>query len=75
MAVAAAKVVRARLATISVARASVRIRTVFSCYLIGLSRNKELQKDGFSILILEFALVEATALFALLMTFLILFAF
>ena len=46
---------------------------MFGLYLISLSRNPSLQNELFYILILGFALSEATALFALIMAFLILF--
>lgn len=75
MLVVAAKLIRAGLATIRVVRASISISSVFCGYILGMSRNPTEKTEMFSGLILEFALVEATALFALLMTFLILFAF
>ena len=75
MLIVAAKLVRASLATISVCRARVSIRVIFCGYILAGGRNKAIMKPLFAYLILEFALVEATALFALLMTFLLLFAF
>jgi len=58
-----------------VAGAGIGIGIVFGSYLLSLSRNPALQNELFSVLILGFALSEATALFALMMAFLILFAF
>lgn len=75
MLVVSAKLMRARMATIRVARASISISIIFSGYLNAVARNPSMKAELFSTMILEFALVEATALFALLMTFLILFAF
>lgn len=71
----AAKFIGAGLATIGLAGAGVGIGTIFAGLVIGLSRNPNLQKDLFKFAILGFALTEAIALFALMMAFLILFAF
>lgn len=73
--VIASKLIGAGLATIGVAGAGIGVGIVFSGYLLSFSRNPALQSELFSILILGFALSEATALFALMMAFLILFAF
>lgn len=75
MLITAAKLLRASFATVRVSRAGIRIRVVFRNYLGAISKNPNMKSKLFSTLILEFALVKATALFALLMTFLILFAF
>ena len=75
MLVTAAKLMRARMTTIRVLRARVRISVVFDSYLISASRNPNMKSKLFSTLILDFALVKTTTLFALLMTFLTLFAF
>ena len=75
MLVTAAKLLGARFTTVRVLRAGVRISVVFSSYLISISKNPNMKSKLFSTLILDFALVKATTLFALLMTFLILFAF
>jgi len=75
MAVVAAKLIRASLCTIRVLRASISISSVFTGYMIAHAKNPRAKSENFPILILGFALVEATALFCLLMTFLILFAF
>jgi len=71
----AAKFIGAGLATIGLAGAGVVIGTVFGAYVLGTSRNPSLKGELFQIAILGFALTEAIALFALMMAFLILFAF
>jgi len=73
--IVAAKLIGAGLSTIGVLGAGVGIGLVFAGYLIAMSRHPGLKNDLFSALILGFALVEATALFCLLMAFLLLFAF
>ncbi len=75
MLILAAKLIGAGMATIGVAGAGVGIGIVFGSYLIALSRNPNLKQEYFSMLILGFALCEATALFALMISFLLLFAF
>ena len=71
----AAKFIGAGLATIGLAGAGVGIGTVFGAYVLGTSRNPSLKGELFQIAILGFALTEAIALFALMMAFLILYAF
>lgn len=75
MLIIAAKLIGAGLATVGVAGAGIGIGVVFGSYLIALSRNPSLKQDLFAMLILGFALCEATALFALMIAFLLLFAF
>jgi len=75
MLVTAAKLLGAGFSTVGVLGAGIGIGVVFGSYLISISRNPNMKSELFSTLILGFALVEATALFALLMAFLILFAF
>ena len=75
MLIVAAKLISAGIATVGVAGAGVGIGVVFGAYLNALARNPSLKGELFSSLILGFALTEATALFALLMAFLLLFAF
>jgi len=70
-----AKLIGAGLATIGLAGAGIGIGTIFGGFLISLSRNPHLQAELFKYAILGFALTEAIALFALMMAFLILFAF
>jgi F-type H+-transporting ATPase subunit c len=71
----AAKFIGAGLATIGLAGAGVGLGPVLGAYVLGTSRNPSLKGELFQIAILGFALTEAIALFALMMAFLILFAF
>ena len=75
MTVAAAKLIGAGLATIGVAGAGVGIGLVFGSLMTSVARNPALTKSLFGYAILGFALTEAMGLFALMMAFLILFAF
>jgi F-type H+-transporting ATPase subunit c len=68
-----AKMIGAGLATIGVAGSGVGIGIVFGSLVTGVSRNPSLKKDLFVYALLGFALTEAIALFALMMSFLILF--
>ena len=69
----AARYIGAGLATIGLAGAGVGIGNVFGSFLIAISRNPLLLKTLFTYTILGFALVEAIALFGLMMAFLLLF--
>jgi len=69
------KFVGAGLATIGLAGAGAGIGTVFAALINAMARNPSLQKQLFQYAIIGFALTEAIALFALMMAFLILFAF
>jgi F-type H+-transporting ATPase subunit c len=71
----AAKLIGAGLATIGLAGAGVGIGTVFGALVLGTARNPSIKEELFRIAILGFALTEAIALFALIIAFLILFAF
>ena len=71
----AAKLIGAGLATIGVAGSGAGIGVVFGSLITGYARNPSLQQQLFSYAILGFALSEAVALFALMIAFLILFAF
>ena len=73
MIVLSAKIIAAGLATISLIGAGVGIGNVFGSFLIAISRNPLLLKTLFTYTILGFALVEAIALFGLMMAFLLLF--
>jgi F-type H+-transporting ATPase subunit c len=73
MIVIAAKIIGAGLATISIAGAGVGIGIVFGSLIAGVARTPELNKQLFTYAILGFALVEAIALFGLIIAFLILF--
>ena len=71
----AAQKIGAGLATFGLAGAGVGIGVVFGSLIFGISRNLTLQDQLFKVALLGFALTEAIALFALMMAFLILFAF
>jgi len=73
--VTAAKLIGAGLATIAMAGAGAGIGTIFGAFQVALARNPGLQAVLFRYAILGFALTEAIALFALMMAFLMLFAF
>lgn len=75
MLVTSAKLIGAGAATIGLSGAGVGIGVLFAAYLSSISRNPSLRGELFSSLILGFALVEATALFSILMAFIILFGF
>jgi F-type H+-transporting ATPase subunit c len=70
-----AKLVGAGLATISLAGSGAGIGIVFAGLMNSLARNPYLGKQLFVYAILGFALTEAIALFGLMISFLILFAF
>jgi F-type H+-transporting ATPase subunit c len=70
-----AKFIGAGLATIGLAGAGVGIGSVFGSLVLAISRNPSLQQELTRTALLGFALTEAIALFALMMAFLILFAF
>ena len=71
----AAKMIGAGLAAIALAGAGVGIGTIFGNYLAAAIRNPSAAPKVFGNVLLGFALTEAIALFALLIAFLILFAF
>ena len=75
MLLAVGKLIGAGLATIGIAGAGVGIGVMFGAFFIAYSRQPRLKSELFSYLLLGFALTEATALFCLMMAFLILFAF
>ena len=68
----AAKKIGGGAAAIGLAGAGIGIGTVFGCLIIGLSRNPSLRGQLFTYALLGFALTEAIALFALMMSFYIL---
>ena len=70
-----AQFIGAGLATIGLAGAGVGIGSVFGSLVLAIARNPSLQQELMRTAILGFALTEAIALFALMMAFLILFAF
>jgi F-type H+-transporting ATPase subunit c len=69
------KLVGAGLATISIAGAGIGIGVIFGSLIIGVSRSPNLERQLFLYAIIGFALVEAIALFGLMVVFLILFGF
>jgi len=73
--VAAAKMQGAGLATIGLAGAGIGIGSVFAALIQGVARNPSLRGQLFSYAILGFAFAEATGLFALMIAFLILYAY
>lgn len=65
----AAKKIGGGAAAIGLAGAGIGIGTVFGSLIIGLSRNPSLKAELFRYALLGFALTEAIALFALMMSF------
>ena len=68
------KLIGSGLAAIGLAGAGIGIGLVFSSLINGVSRNPSLKNELFSLSILAFALVEAIALFAILISLLILYS-
>jgi len=75
MLINSAKLIGAGSAAISFAGAGVGIGVVFGSLIVGASRNPNLANQLFGYAIIGFALSEATALFGLMVVFLLLFAF
>jgi len=69
------KLIGAGLSTISISGSGVGIGIVFAGLMLSVSRNPSLTKQLFVYAILGFALSEAIALFGLMVSFLLLFAF
>lgn len=72
--VLAAKYIGAGIALIGLLGAGIGIAIVFSALINGVSRNPSLKDQLFSYLILGIALSEATGLFCLMISFILLFA-
>ncbi|KAI1867850.1 uncharacterized protein JN550_006657 [Neoarthrinium moseri] len=72
---AAAKMQGAGLATVGLAGAGVGIGTVFGSLIQGVARNPSMRGQLFSYAVLGFAFAEATGLFALMVAFLLLYAY
>jgi F-type H+-transporting ATPase subunit c len=70
-----AKLIGAGLASIGLAGVGTGIGIVFGSLISSFARNPSLQKQLFSYAILGFALTEAIGLFALMVTFLLLYTF
>jgi F-type H+-transporting ATPase subunit c len=75
MIIQSAKMVGAGMAAISLAGSGAGIGIVFAGLMLSLARNPYLGKQLFIYAILGFALTEAIALFGLMISFLLLFAF
>ncbi|MCS6781259.1 MAG: ATP synthase subunit C family protein [Geminicoccaceae bacterium] len=73
MELAAAKMIGAGLATIALFGVGIGIGNIFATLIATVGRNPSVQQRVFPFAIIGFALVEAVALFALLIAFLILF--
>jgi F-type H+-transporting ATPase subunit c len=73
--VVAAKLIGAGLASLGLAGAGVGIGNIFGSLVLAVSRNPNERDELFRLAIFGFALTEAIALFALMLAFLILFAF
>ncbi len=73
MDVEAAKLIGAGIATIGLAGVGVGIGSVFSAFITAVARNPAARAMVFPYTMLGFALVEAVALYALLIAFLVLF--
>ena len=70
---AAAKVIGAGLAVIGVLGAGIGIGTIFAAFISAVARNPAARGDVFPMTMLGFALVEAIALYALVVALVILF--
>jgi len=73
--VKAAQFIGAGFSTLALAGAAIGIGNIFASLISGVARNPNEKDELFRFAILGFALTEAIALFALMMAFLILFAF
>lgn len=71
----AAQLLGAGICTTGLAGAGIGIGLIFSNFLLATARNPSLKDELFKMAILGFALTEAIALFALMIAFLLLFAF
>ncbi|MAP24344.1 MAG: F0F1 ATP synthase subunit C [Rickettsiales bacterium] len=73
MDIGAAKMIGAGLAVVALLGVGIGIGNIFATLISAIARNPEAKKDVFGVAMLGFALTEAVALFALLISFLILF--
>ena len=73
MELAAAKVIGAGLAVIGVLGSEIGIGTIFAAFITAVGRNPAARGDVFTMTMLGFALVEAIALYALVIALVILF--
>lgn len=70
----ASKNIGAGIAVISLIGAGIGIGTIFGALILGTSRNPSIRNQLFGYAILGFALSEATGLFGLMLSFIILFS-
>ena len=70
----ASKNIGAGIAVISLIGAGIGIGTIFGALILGTSRNPSMRNQLFGYAILGFALSEATGLFGLMLSFIILFS-
>lgn len=75
MEIAAAKLIGAGLAILGVIGAGIGIGNIFAAFITAVGRNPAARGEVFTMTMLGFALVEALALFALIIALLLLFAF
>ena len=75
MEVEAAKLIGAGLAVVGVIGSGIGIGSIFSSFILAVGRNPAARSEVFTMTMLGFALVEAIALFALVIALLTLFAF
>ncbi len=75
MDIEAAKLLAAGLAVIGVIGSGIGIGNIFAAFITAVGRNPAAQKHVFTMTMLGFALVEALALFALIIALLALFVF
>jgi len=68
-----AKIIGTGIATTGLIGAGVGIGVIFGALILGVARNPSMRGQLFSYTILGFAFAEATGLFALMMTFLLLY--
>ena len=69
MIVQAAKLIGGGVAAVGLAGAGIGLGTIFGSLIIGLSRNPSLKQELFRMAIFGFAIVEAMALFTLMVIF------
>ncbi|MDC9701656.1 MAG: F0F1 ATP synthase subunit C [Alphaproteobacteria bacterium] len=70
----AAKMIGAGISSLALAGAGIGIGNIFASYLAGAMRNPSAAPEQFSVLLLGFALAEATGLFGLSISMILLFA-
>jgi F-type H+-transporting ATPase subunit c len=71
----AGKLIAAGTATVSILGSAIGLGLLFLGFLQAMAQNPSLREDLFSYVIFAFALIEAIALFGLMMAFIILFGF